>query len=167
MNKVKTLIFLFFFTVLSASFLSCSSGNTKEEAKPGPLVVKTINGGKVVVDEETKLIWANDGKEACYLHRVGFKAASETPRKTIDYCEELNHAGNTEWRLPTAKELQDFVLKTKSQNLSLEYANNHCTTLVASGGKFVKTEKSKDAGEIKEKAFPAAGTRCVTDQIEK
>lgn len=61
------------------------------------------NGNKTVTDKSTGLVWQkNDSGEG-----VDWSEA-------LKYCEDLNSAGYTDWRLPNAKELQYIVDYTRS-----------------------------------------------------
>ena len=62
-------------------------------------VTKTIGGDDIVFDRATGLTWAADGAESgCN------GGGADTWAFALDYAENLNFAGFTDWRLPTAKE---------------------------------------------------------------
>ncbi len=55
---------------------------------------------EIVTDNVTKLVW-QDNSDA--------KTVKKTCQGAKDYCESLDFAGHTDWRLPTIKELQTIV----------------------------------------------------------
>ena len=64
----------------------------------------SIGGDLVTIDHNTGLMWASDGNEAgCGFNQWGIWYDA------IDYCNNLNFAGYTDWRLPNIKELQSLV----------------------------------------------------------
>ncbi|GEM_PF-4477626 len=161
--KNKQIAITFLILAIPAYF-SCSSAGKISTQKPGPLSLSLIHEEAIVKDSQTGLVWVNS-KNACYLHRIGPVSISDTPQKAIDHYSNLTFAGNSEWRLPTDAELSDFVIKTKSQNLQLAYIFEGCKTIIAANGKFVKTEKSDEAGIIEDMIAGGAGVRCVNDKI--
>ena len=63
----------------------------------------TINGDRVVTDDATNLMWQDSSlsaKKFDYTYEVG-----ETPHR----CSDLNFAGHSDWRFPTAKEVLGLV----------------------------------------------------------
>ncbi|MCF6206284.1 MAG: DUF1566 domain-containing protein [Sulfurovum sp.] len=66
---------------------------------------------KVYVDSDTKLMWQDapytDAEDGAYAreHSVG-KAGNWG--HAVNYCRRLDYAGYTDWRLPTADELQEI-----------------------------------------------------------
>ena len=66
------------------------------------LVVKTINGDKVVVDKNTGLKWQQSANEGTY---------SWIDANT--YCDELTYAGFSDWRLPAPHEFLTIVDNSK------------------------------------------------------
>ncbi len=59
--------------------------------------IQTKNNEKVVIDSITHLMWQQD------------ITPGKTWKDAIIYCDNLNYAGYTDWRLPTVKELTDLV----------------------------------------------------------
>ncbi|TIH19225.1 DUF1566 domain-containing protein [Marinifilum sp. JC120] len=60
-----------------------------------------------VEDKATGLIW----QQADSVKKLNWKEA-------LSYCENLNHAGRTDWRLPNVKELQSIVDYSRSPKTS-------------------------------------------------
>ena len=64
----------------------------------------SIGGDSVTIDHNTGLMWAADGDEE------GCNWGNQTEWETaIDWCNNLDFAGYTDWRLPNIKELQAIV----------------------------------------------------------
>ena len=64
----------------------------------------SIGGDLVTIDHNTGLIWAADGNEAgC------FNGQTANWDDAIDYCNNLNFAGYTDWRLPNWIELESLI----------------------------------------------------------
>jgi len=60
------------------------------------------NSSEVVVDSQSRLIWM-DTKDNVLLEL--------THKEAVPYCEELEHAGSTAWRIPTIEEFETIVDK--------------------------------------------------------
>ncbi|MCI5180337.1 MAG: DUF1566 domain-containing protein [Candidatus Electrothrix sp. AW3_4] len=56
------------------------------------------NGNGIVTDNETRLIWQQNGS-----------ASAMTWQDALAYCAELNLGGDTDWRLPNRNELQSII----------------------------------------------------------
>ncbi len=67
-------------------------------------VPKTIGGDAVVFDRATGLMWPQDGSKAGANHGGRLNWAN-----ALIYCNGLNFAGFTDWRLPNIKELQSIL----------------------------------------------------------
>jgi hypothetical protein len=61
------------------------------------------NGNETITDRATDLVWMKSDSQT----------SMDWP-SSLDYCENLGHAGTTDWRLPNAKELQYIVDYTRS-----------------------------------------------------
>ena len=64
----------------------------------------TIGGGTVTIDRNTGLVWASDGAGAGCNFGLQTDWAS-----AVRWCDDLNFAGITAWRLPNVRELQTIV----------------------------------------------------------
>ena len=62
------------------------------------------NGNGTVTDTATGLIWQQDGPRDVHGNH-----AKMTWKETLAYCEALDLGGETDWRLPTIKELVSLV----------------------------------------------------------
>jgi hypothetical protein len=81
-----------------ASYATRDDGDL-EMGVPWPSPRFTDNGDGTVTDNLTGLMWTRDANMA------GEKTWSEA----ISYCNNLNYAGYTDWRLPNKKELRSLV----------------------------------------------------------
>ena len=61
----------------------------------------TDNGDGTVMDNNTSLMWIQHGN---------LRGGTTNWAEAINYCEGLNYAGHTDWRLPNAKELHSIVV---------------------------------------------------------
>jgi hypothetical protein len=68
---------------------------------------KRNNGSKVVIDTTNELMWVDDISSVKL--RLNHKDATE-------YCENLQFAGYTNWRIPEIEELQTIVDKKNEKN---------------------------------------------------
>ena len=73
------------------------------------------NSKEVVVDKSTNLMWQDDNNA---------KSVTKTWVEAINYCENLNFAGYSDWRLPNINELDSIVDYTKhNPAISSEFSN--------------------------------------------
>ncbi|MDX9805221.1 MAG: DUF1566 domain-containing protein [bacterium] len=71
-----------------------------------PLNISTVSGDSIVTDSVTKLIWVNE------------TVSGKTWKEAMTYCETLNYAGFTNWRLPNENELKSLINRAKSSPAS-------------------------------------------------
>ncbi len=76
---------------------------------------------KTVIDENTKLEWLYDG------------AGYGTWYEAFDYCDNLNYAGHSDWRLPSIKELMTLIEYNREWRLPLEFSDSGWQNGVWSG----------------------------------
>ncbi len=71
-------------------------------------IAKKINGDKVVIDENTELMWMQYTADT---NNDGQIADNDilTWHEAIEYCSNLTYAGYTDWRLPTIFEASTIV----------------------------------------------------------
>lgn len=154
MKIFKSLVFVVFAVLV---FTACDDKNG--------YVSQKIKGDEVLIDTNNKIAWVN-GSEGCKTYvanKDDMKTKfSKTPAEAVEYCENLEYAGNSDWRLPTAAELSRLTLDVQKADIKLNYAFDKCKRMVASGDKFVQTEKSDDPGAVLDEAAGGAGIRCVT-----
>ncbi len=82
----------------------------------GAYSVQTINGDAVVYDDETGLTWQNE--PYTQAEEDAYNADTESGKvlyweNAIDYCEALDFAGETDWRLPNINELLSMTDMTR------------------------------------------------------
>ena len=65
------------------------------------------NSSKIVVDNTNKLMWQDD---------VSVIKVKKDHDDAIVYCENLKHAGYSNWRIPTIEEFQTIVDKKNERN---------------------------------------------------
>lgn len=80
--------------------------------------LETVGSDMVIKDPQTKLVWQQntadineDGIITTGVHPDGDKVPWQ---EAMDYCQELNYAGSSDWRLPESTELDSLVDYTKS-----------------------------------------------------
>lgn len=73
---------------------------TNNESEPS--VINHING--IAIDGKTKLMWQDD---------VSVKSTSKNWQDAIRYCNNLEFAGYSDWRLPSRMELLNIADKSK------------------------------------------------------
>jgi hypothetical protein len=80
----------------------CVSG----QGLPSPALENlNINGGVVILDSTTGLMWQNQPQRS----QVGYSSSQETISKALSYCEDLAYAGYEDWRLPNDNELASLM----------------------------------------------------------
>ncbi len=108
-----------------------------------------------ISDAKQGLVWVNSSG-GCFIYQgpsAGAAAAGGA------HCDGLTFAGKDDWRLPTATELSDLIIRAKAEGLMLNYINPNCQNVIASDG-IVKTEHTATPGAIVQDGSPA-GARCV------
>ncbi len=70
------------------------------------------NGDGTITDNVTALIWMQDDSGAFNAGSRG--DGSMNWQEALNWCESLTYAGQSDWRLPNAKELQSIVDYTRS-----------------------------------------------------
>ncbi len=71
----------------------------------------TVNSTKVYVDSSSELMWQ---KEA---------APYKNPRQAFKYCENLVHAGYSDWRLPNTNEISAFIIASINSTINHDGSN--------------------------------------------
>ncbi len=93
------------------------------------------NGDGTITDAATGLMWMQDDSGS---FSVGdYQDGSLNWEQSLAWCESLDYAGYTDWRLPDAKELQSIVDYTRSPTTTNSAAINpifNVTPIVDEGG---------------------------------
>ena len=69
--------------------------------------LKRNSSSKVVIDRTNKLMWQDD---------ISVVKTKKNHEDAISYCEELEYAGYTNWRIPTLDEFAIIVDKKNEKN---------------------------------------------------
>ena len=88
------------------SFYSFACVSGEEYGKPGEYEVKTIGGREVVFDPSTNLLWQKGSVPA------------NSWKDALAYCQNLEYAGYSDWRLPNKNELVTLVDYSKADPAS-------------------------------------------------
>ena len=117
----------------------------------------TVGIDEKLVDNIAKLSWVN-GSHAC---QINADAAMTATMDVVAYCEDLEFAGQDNWRAPTSAEIADMIVNADRLDIQLNYRNPNCQFMATSDG-FVQTENTSEPGKLVESAVNS-GSRCVTE----
>lgn len=132
----------------SFSLVSASEGETRFKSKTNGI-------DEVLIDNFSTLTWVN-GSHAC---KINADAEHTATTDAVTHCNSLDFAGYQDWRAPTSAEMSEMIIHTNRLDVKLNYRNPNCQFMATSDG-FVKTENTREPGEIVESAVNS-GTRCV------
>ena len=97
--------------ILLATVLAIAGGDLAPASSKVAPVVSPCSTDTVYVDRDTKLMWQDaaytDAEDGAYIHNRSFGKAG-TEGYAVQYCQRLNYAGYSDWRLPTADELMEI-----------------------------------------------------------
>ncbi len=88
------------------------------------------NVDETVTCKDTNLMWQDDESA---------KTTEKTWKEAIEYCESLNFAGYSDWRLPNKNELLSIVDRSKS-NPAINGAFKNTTSDVSNGNAFSRAK---------------------------
>ena len=88
------------------SFYSFACVSGEEYGKPGEYEVKSVGGREVVFDPSTNLLWQKGS------------APVNSWKEALAYCQNLEYAGYSDWRLPNKNELVTLVDYSKADPAS-------------------------------------------------
>lgn len=74
---------------------------------------KLTRSGDYVIDDQNKLMW-QDNYDTVKVRL--------TQAKAIEYCEELSHAGFSDWHLPSRDEYKTIINKKRKDELMIDRA---------------------------------------------
>ena len=83
-------------------YLVCVSGDEYGKVSAGTYSTVTENGGEMIRDLSTDLFWQKESVKKA------------TWKDALSYCENLEYAGHTDWRLPNKNELLSLVDYSKT-----------------------------------------------------
>jgi hypothetical protein len=81
--------------------------------------IKLYPSGDTFIDKNTGLMWQNEDSEPIYkpwLEEYSINGTPYTEYPAIEYCNNLNLGGYTNWRLPTIEELRTIFDATKEES---------------------------------------------------
>lgn len=107
-KSFKTIVFVLIIGIVSGLSISCANQLQKDKAE----VVqqkKTIvsnrydityqNNEKIIADKQNQVVWQGTIPQKALLWQ-----------EAIDYCNNLEYGGYSDWRLPTLKELKSLIV---------------------------------------------------------
>ena len=128
-------------------------------------ISKTIQNNTLLYDSANKIEWVN-GSPGCKPTLIN--SQSEAFNTSKEYCANLSFASFTDWRLPTVKEAQEFIVETEKANILPYYESKGCPRLIGYNGDKTKvqtatTHNLQPSGSINDWTGGNAGIRCVRD----
>jgi hypothetical protein len=98
-------------SVLLGSSLIMAGGYISPKVSHGnKSVTKACNPNKIYLEKDANLMWEDQvytNAEAGAYDRHGSTKKVGTHHHAVRYCQRLNYAGYTDWRLPTSDELSN------------------------------------------------------------
>jgi len=102
----KSIITLF--ALLTTSLLIAGGNISPTLCKVAKIQGKTCNPNKIYLEKDVNLMWEDqvytEVEAGAYTRHHSVNKVG-THRHAISYCQRLNYAGYTDWRLPTGDEL--------------------------------------------------------------
>ena len=147
---------------MSATLLMAGENVTPKLSAVVDIPTKSCKADKVYVEEDTQLMWQDqayvDAEDGAYKreHSVG-KAGKW--KHAVNYCQRLDYAGNTDWRLPTSSELMHVHRKT-GQVFSYFRGSDFWTSTPATKNRYYVVYPA-DAYQYKRKTRKSNYIRCV------
>ena len=132
-----------------------------------------LNDELTLIDKRTQLEWVNGSEFKEFDGCKGFpKKPTNTEtfikKEVLKHCEALKFAGHDDWRVPTARENQQFLIATQSANITPYYTIKACPKVIGTqGDKIVttNTHNTKPIGEINPWIKGTnGGVRCVRNR---
>ena len=101
-------------------YLLCVSGDEYGKVSAGTYSTVTENGGEMIRDLSTDLFWQKE------------PVKKATWKEALSYCEGLEYAGHTDWRLPNKNELLSLVDYSKTAAEAEEEGGEEETSALSS-----------------------------------
>lgn len=99
-------------------YVMCVGGN---ELPDSDLAEEDKNGDIVYTDKTTELMWQGDAPDT-----------AKSWAEALNYCEILDYAGYTDWRMPNKNELASIINLNKDHSpfayIPMTFKNNYCWT---------------------------------------
>ncbi|MBL8018120.1 MAG: DUF1566 domain-containing protein [Leptospirales bacterium] len=104
--------------IATNTYVRCVAGNSSA-APASSFTVATVNGSNIVNDSSTGLSWMQCVLKAGGVADNTSNCAGPSPANidhanAISYCEGMNYAGFSDWRLPSIRELNSIVDATQA-----------------------------------------------------
>lgn len=101
-------LFVLLATLLSSAVLMAGGNTAPAESPVAPIEKSLCDTDGVYVDKPANLMWQDakytDGEDGAFK-RGGSVGKAGTYAYAKNYCQRLNYAGHSDWRLPTSDEL--------------------------------------------------------------
>ena len=95
-------------SVSASGYLMCVSGDEYGKVSDETYSTVTENGQEMILDSNTNLFWQKE------------PVKKATWKEALDYCENLDYAGKSDWRLPNKNELLSLVDYSKLEEAEEE-----------------------------------------------
>lgn len=160
-------------SILSALIFSGCSDSSTTANNPSNItprfVAMSMNEQIVMQDMTTGLEWVNGTENVNVIHGCFPMGAGFTQERAQtdanDFCENLDFASHTDWRLASDLEIQEYTLQMNISGFTPFYANPACPRVIGKNidGELrtINTHNTNPIGTIKEWESLNAGVRCV------
>lgn len=122
----------------------------------------SCNAGKIYLDYKRGLMWQDspyvDAEDGAYSRNRSLGKAG-TFQHAIQYCQQLDYAGYSDWRLPTADELMD-VHRDEGQHFTYVRDKDFWSSTPTTEGKYYVVYPA-DAYKYKRRKRQSNYIRCV------
>ena len=179
MNVLSTGGLIFSAVLLAACGSDSNSSNDPGGASSdGRFTPTTMNEEIVMRDKTTGLEWVNglapnSSKTVTGCHPMAPGLSTDgVVAEANNFCDTLNFAGHTDWRVPKVTELQKYTVDMKAAGLTPFYQNPSCPRVVGfntnSNGmtttiSTVNTHNTDPIGKVNPWGSKNAGVRCVRE----
>jgi len=114
--------------------LAGCQNSVPQKDEPSRFEKVIILNDTVIKDKKTSLMWAesygSNGQKSCQAHH---KATNEQNDKLLakQHCQNLQFAGFSDWRVPTASEMQEYIRAMEKAGLKPYYEHPSCPRVFA------------------------------------
>ena len=149
-------------SMLLAASLAIAGGNFAPNVPAVAEIGSPCQVEKVYVDSDSKLMWQDapytDAEDGAYAREQSIGKAGNWGH-AVNYCRSLNYAGYTDWRLPTADELQEIHYH-EGQHFTYFRDKDFWTSTPTTDGKYYVVYPA-DAYKYKRSKRQSNYIRCV------